>query len=138
MNKAKLLPLLAATMMLAGCGDQGATEKAAAAPAETAAPAAPAPADAASPAAGWQRITISAYTCGDNCYLEYTVGDNVEPQGSICNAPQCAPWFEAQAIPASELGRSYEVQMGTTNQVDGAGTVMESEFPAITAMRPVG
>lgn len=134
MTKMNLLPLLAATIMLAGCGGQGEAEKVAV-PAEAAAPA---PAEAAAPAAGWQRITISAYTCGDNCYLEYTVAGNVEPAGAICNAAQCAPWFEAQAIPASELGRSYDVRFGTTNQVDGAGNLMESEFPAIIEMRPVG
>jgi hypothetical protein len=136
MKNANLLSLLAATMMLAGCGGAGEAEKATAAPVESAESAAPA--NAGAPAGEWRRITISAYTCGDNCYLEYTVGDNVEPEGAICNAAQCTPWFEAQAIPQSELGRSYEVRMGTTDQVDGAGNVMASDYPAIIEMRPVG
>ncbi len=142
--KTVLLPLLATTLLLAGCGEQAAAEKAAAAPAESAAPAAPEPAvpaeaaSTAAPAAGWRRIRITGYTCGDNCYLEFTADDSDETEAPICTAPQCAPWFDAQAIPASELGRNYDVRMRTSEQVDGAGQVMDSEFPTIIEMRPVG
>lgn len=144
MKTIMLLPLVAGMLAVTACGAPAEAEKAAeAASAETAAPAAPAaPAEGAQAAAaatpaGWRRITISGYTCGDNCYLEYTVGGNVEPEGAICNAPQCEPWFAVQAIPQTELGRTYDVRMGTGEQVDGEGRVMESEFPAIVEMRLV-
>ena len=55
----------------------------------------------------------------------------------MCETPLCNSWYEVQAMPDSEKGKSYEVQMGTTDQVDGEGAVMESDFPAIVAMRPV-
>jgi hypothetical protein len=143
------LPLIATAMMLAGCevkvsgnasadattGDEAAAAAEAPAATEATADAAPAPA---APAAGgtWQRITITGYTCGDNCYVEYRAPGNSEMQTAMCETPLCNSWFEVQAMPDSEKGKSYDVQMGTADQVDGGGAVMESDFPAITAMRP--
>jgi hypothetical protein len=143
--KTMMLPILATTMLLAGCGGQGEADKAAAAPAEQAAAVAPAPvpapAEAAAPAgpeAGWSRITVTGYTCGDNCYLEYSTATSTEMLTAMCEAPTCRPWFEVQAMPDSERGRQYDVRMGSAPQVDGAGNVMDEAFQAIIEMRPVG
>jgi hypothetical protein len=146
MTKTMMLPLLAGAMVLAACGGTGEADKAANdAPAEQAAiPAAPdtaAPAEAAAPAgpaAGWSRITVTGYSCGDNCYVEYTTPTSTETLTAMCETPLCNSWFEVQAMPDSERGRQYDVRMGTANQVDGEGVVMEEGFQAIVEMRPVG
>ena len=123
-----------------GDADAAAAPAAAVAPA----PAAPAPAPAAAdeaPAApqaasaAWQRITIVSYQCGDNCYLEYsTGGPNTET--AMCNTRLCDSWFEVQQMPDSEIGKRYEVRLGTTQQFDNEYRVMEEDFPAIIEMRP--
>lgn len=145
-TKAMLAPLLAVTMVLAACGGTAEADKAAAdAPAEPAVT--PTPAEAAPPAvvaaptgpeAGWSRITITGYSCGDNCYVEYSTPTSTEALTAMCTAPQCNSWFEVQAMPDSERGRQYDVRMGSAAQVDGEGTVMDEAFQAIVEMRPVG
>lgn len=108
------------------------------APAAEAAAAAPAKADAAAPAAPapavWQRITITGFECGDNCYMTYRLANGQE-DSAICTTPRCRDWFANQHMPDSEVGKSYDVQMGTTQQFDNEYRVMEEDFPAIVAMR---
>ena len=142
-----LLPALA----LCACngsapGEASATAETAAAAAPTApvappAPAAEAAAEAAAPAkadaaapAVWQRITITGFECGDNCYMTYRLANGQE-DSAICTTPRCRDWFANQHMPDSEVGKSYDVQMGTTQQFDNEYRVMEEDFPAIVAMR---
>lgn len=141
------LILLVSATALSACnvsasGDANASGKADAPAEATAAPAAAAPAaappaaaPAATPAAAWQKITIVSYQCGDNCYLEYSTGGD-QTETAMCETPLCRSWFEVQSMPDSEIGKRYEVRMGTTQQFDNEYRVMEEDFPAIVEMRP--
>jgi hypothetical protein len=130
--KGKLAAAIMAALCIAGCDGQGSN-------ADEAPPSAgPAAEQSAAPAveiAPWQRVVVTGVTCGDNCYLEFQAAGREDTQTALCTAPTCTGWFEAQALPDAERGAAYDVQMGTGQQVDAAGTVMEADFLTITAMR---
>lgn len=136
MRKLILLPVVAGAMLLAGCevkvsGNADVSSGDEAASADTAPQAA-----ANMPAAGnWQAVKVTGLTCGDNCYVTIEPAAGGSAQEVMCTAEACNPWFEEQALPADVSGKTYEVQMGTAEQVDAAGTVQEADFPAITAIR---
>lgn len=122
------------TLMLAACGpaeQTSAPEDAAPAPEA----AAPAVAAAANPEGGWTKVRITGLTCGDNCYVQIQPIEGGEAEDVMCPAERCAPWFENQALPGDVAGKTWEVQMGTAEQRDNEGTVMDDSFPAITAIR---
>lgn len=130
-----MVPALASAMLLAGCevkvsGDADAT-------AGEEAPVAAAPKAAEVPAAGaaWQAVKVVGLTCGDNCYVQIEPAAGGAAQEVMCTAEACTPWFEEQALPGDAAGKTYEVQMGTAEQVDAEGTVQSNDFPAITAIR---
>jgi hypothetical protein len=130
-----LVPAMAAALLLAGCevkvsGDADATSG-------DEAPVAAAPKAAEAPAAGgaWQAVKVVGLTCGDNCYVQIEPAAGGAAQEVMCTADACTPWFEEQALPGDAAGKTYEVQMGTAEQVDAEGTVQSSDFPAITAIR---
>lgn len=118
-------------LILAACGpaDQTSTPEAAA-PA-----AAPASSAAVNPAGAWKKIKITGLTCGDNCYLRIQLIDGGEAADVMCSADLCLPWFESQALASGVTDKTWEVQMGTLDQVDNEGAVMDDNFPAIIALR---
>lgn len=122
------------SLILAACGpaDQPAAPEAATPATEAAAPAATASGD---PAGAWTKVRITGLTCGDNCYVQIQPVEAGEATDAMCSADLCAPWFEAQALPAGVADKTWEVQMGTAEQVDNEGTVMDDKFPAILAIR---
>ena len=118
------------SLILAACGPAdppSAPEAAAPAPA-TASP-------AGDPAGAWTKVRITGLTCGDNCYVQIQPVAGGEGDDVMCSAELCAPWFEAQALAAGVADKTWEVQMGTAEQVDNEGTVMDDAFPAILAIR---
>lgn len=120
-------------LILAACGpaDQP-SAPGAAAPAPAAAPASAAAGD---PAGAWTKVRITGLTCGDNCYVQIQPVEGGQTDDVMCSADLCAPWFEAQALAAGVTGKTWELQMGTAEQVDNEGTVMDEAFPAILAIR---
>lgn len=122
------------SLILAACGpaDQTSAPEAAA-PASAAA--APASMVAVNPEGAWTKIKIIGLTCGDNCYLQIQPIDGGEADDVMCSTDLCTPWFESQALPAGVTEKTWEVQMGTLDQLDNEGTVMDDNFPAIIALR---
>lgn len=120
------------SLILAACGPADQTS----AP-EVAAPAPTAPASvtAVNPAGAWTKIRITGLTCGDNCYLQIQPIDGGEANEVMCSAELCTPWFEGQTLAAGVTDKAWEVQMGTLDQLDNEGTVMDDNFPAIIALR---
>lgn len=134
MRKLILVPVIAGAILLAGC-EVKVSGNAEANGGEEAVEAAP-QAAADMPASGnWQSVKVTGLTCGDNCYVTIEPAAGGSAQEVMCTAETCNPWFEEQALPADVSGKTYEVQMGTAEQVDAAGTVQEANFPAITAIR---
>jgi hypothetical protein len=87
------------------------------------------------PGAAWTRIKITDLTCGDNCYVRIQPLDGGEADDVMCSADLCTPWFEGQALAAGVTDKTWEVQMGSVDQLDNEGTVMDDNFPAIIAIR---
>ncbi|CAN0552540.1 unnamed protein product, partial [Ectocarpus sp. 8 AP-2014] len=99
------------------------------------------PADG-SPTGQSQRISVRGFEWGDNCYLDYSLiasaadPDPVEEtRSALCNVDACLPWFEEQAIPPELVGRTAIVTIGTGEQYDNAGNIMDDNFPLITSIR---
>jgi hypothetical protein len=88
---------------------------------------------AASPAMPAPKTTsgvITAYECGDNCYLtiKTKAGKTIT---ALCAAAGCRAWNEQAAMPKKLIGRSVNVTIGTGQQFDGSGNPM-GDFPAFT------
>ena len=66
---------------------------------------------------------ISAYDCGDNCYLTVTDSKSQEHIG-LCTAATCDTWNENASMPANYLHKKVQVTVGKGTQVDGAGNTM--------------
>lgn len=66
---------------------------------------------------------ISAYDCGDNCYLTITDASG-RAHGALCTAPLCRTWNEKAEMPTRFKGRKVRATVGTAPQYDGAGHVM--------------
>ena len=94
------------------------------------APAKPAPAGE-----KWQQITITGFECGDNCYLIYSRSNSTDEESALCEASACDPWFEVQEMPQAMVGKRAQAVFSVGEQVDGAGTVMSDDFPAITKLK---
>ena len=68
---------------------------------------------------------ISAFECGDNCYL--TIVDKKGKQHqALCSDALCEKMMESQGDPqlAGYKGKMVKVIVGKGKQVDGAGNVM--------------
>ncbi len=66
---------------------------------------------------------ISAYDCGDNCYLTVTDSKGQEHIG-LCTAATCDSWNENASMPANYLHKKVKVTVGKGTQVDGSGNTM--------------
>jgi len=60
---------------------------------------------------------ITKFECGDNCYL--TIRTKTGEETGLCEAKQCIPWFENQAMPKKFIGRRVTVTTGIGKQFDG-------------------
>ena len=70
---------------------------------------------------GYVEVVLDAYTCGDNCYIEYF--DNVpnsERKRAICLAEQCGAWETPGNLPAELKNRVVLVKLGSAKQYDAA------------------
>ena len=68
---------------------------------------------------------ISAFECGDSCYLTI-VGEGGTNFTGLCAAEACQPWNLEVAIPQDQIGRPVVVTVSTADQVDAEGNVMGS------------
>ena len=85
-------------------------------------------------AADFKPVRLSGLTCGDNCYVDFTEQrEGAADLQYLCLAPECADWIDAGALPAGWTDVIVGARYGTGRQVDGSGTVMATDFPAITA-----
>ncbi len=81
-------------------------------------------------------MTLSGFSCGDNCYLELTRGvEGAAPETILCTAPACAEWQAGGSLPAALRDTGAMVRFGTADQVDGSGTVMEHGVRAAVGLR---
>lgn len=60
---------------------------------------------------------ITKFECGDNCYL--TIRTKTGEETGLCEAKQCVPWFENQAMPKKFIGKRVTVTTGIGKQFDG-------------------
>lgn len=127
-----IMPVLAGAMMLAGC-DARSSEEAGGSDLSQAGNEKLQPAGD-----SWSAVKLTGLTCGDNCYVQIEPAAGGAAQEVMCTAQACNPWFEEQALPADIVGKTYEVRLGTAEQVDNAGIVQDAGFPAIVEMRPAG
>lgn len=83
-----------------------------------------------------QRVILTGFDCGDNCYLHYrALGEpDGELQTALCTVGPCSAWFEEQAMGAEFIARRATVTLGIGKQYDGGGNVMSEDFPAITSL----
>jgi hypothetical protein len=101
-------------------------------PAETAAPATKPVEDT---KGEWKKITLKGYSCGDNCYVEFSTQDKgSEAMTALCSAKICGDWERAGTLPAAYKSKTVEVKYNTAPRIDGSGKVVDS-FANITEMR---
>ena len=77
-------------------------------------------------------IVLTGVSCGDSCYLEYTDGGDTKT--ALCNAPQCGGWIDAGALPAGLKGKRATATFGRGEQRTADGTLVRSDYPAVTAL----
>lgn len=75
---------------------------------------------------------ITKFECGDNCYL--TIRTRTGEETGLCEARQCVPWFENQAMPKRFVGKRVTVTTGIGKQFDGNYDVVghTTSFKAMT------
>jgi hypothetical protein len=85
--------------------------------------------------AEWKKVSITGYTCGDNCYVEFA--PQFEGGGdmtALCSAKICDEWERAQTLPAKFKGKQAEVRFGTAPRVDGGGNKID-DYPNVLEIR---
>jgi hypothetical protein len=85
--------------------------------------------------AEWKQITLTGFSCGDNCYVEFT--PNVEGGGdetALCSAKICSNWADAGKLPATFKNKLAEVKYGKATRIDGSGDKVD-EYRNITEIR---
>ena len=88
-------------------------------------------------AATFKPVRLSGLTCGDNCYVDFTEQrEGAADLQYLCLAPECDDWIAAGDMPDGLKDVIVGARYGTGTQVDGSGTVMATDFPAITAFGP--
>ena len=74
-------------------------------------------------------VTLTGFSCGDSCYLEFTDGGGART--ALCRAPVCSDWADAGRLPRTLQGKRATARFGTSNQVDAAGNIMSRDFPTV-------
>jgi hypothetical protein len=77
--------------------------------------------------AEWKKISLEGYSCGDNCYVEYS--PHIEGGGdmtALCSAKICGDWERAGKLPAEFRGKTAEVKYGTAPRIDGSGNKVDT------------
>ena len=83
-----------------------------------------------------RRIVLNGYTCGDNCYLQYTpLVNGGHNQDALCSTPLCAEWEALGELPDELLGQEAIARFSVAPQYDGAGEVMQEDFPSIVELQ---
>ena len=86
--------------------------------------------------AGFESIILRGITCGDNCYLAYTLpGSPDSLRTALCRVPECGDWEASGILPDSLRQRPARARFATGEQADGAGTVMQAEYPSIVELQ---
>jgi len=81
-------------------------------------------------------IVLDAYVCGDNCYLEYYENTpNATKKTALCLAKECGKWESSGTLPSELKNTIALVTFSTAKQYDGAGNVMDENYPAITQIK---
>ena len=126
-----------AIMALSACaaGEAPAAEPSSDTAEQSADETAPSP-ETTAPAEQGQRITITGFECGDNCYLDYRplASPDAETLGALCSVDLCADWFGDQAMPPEFIGRTATINVKLGKQYDNEGTVMSDDFPEIVSL----
>ena len=84
----------------------------------------------------YKPVTLSGFSCGDNCYVELT--ENMEGQAPVrllCTARLCADWRDRGAPPRLAKGRLATAKFGKADQRDDAGNVMARQVRAVVDLR---
>ncbi len=83
----------------------------------------------------WEKITLNGYSCGDNCYLEFTpTTKGGAGQTALCSAKICGDWERARTLPAAYKNKIVEVKYSTAKRVDGSSKVVDN-FRSISEIR---
>ncbi len=83
----------------------------------------------------WKKITLNGYSCGDNCYVEYTPGTKGSAaETALCSAKICGDWERDGALPASYKNKIVYVKFSTAKRVDGSSKVVDN-FSSISEIR---
>jgi hypothetical protein len=85
--------------------------------------------------AEWKKISLVGYSCGDNCYVEYTAqSESGDEMTALCSANICGEWERAQKLPSAFKGKTAEVKLGKATRADGGGNIVD-EYDNITEIR---
>ncbi len=83
----------------------------------------------------WKKITLNGYSCGDNCYVEYTPSTKGgAAETALCAAKICGDWERAGVLPAAYKNKIVEVKFSTAKRVDGNSKVVDN-FSSISEIR---
>ncbi|MBK6751801.1 MAG: hypothetical protein IPG67_17880 [Acidobacteria bacterium] len=64
--------------------------------------------------------SISAFECGDNCYLTI-MDDYGKTHVGLCSARECDSWVDEAVLPVSAKGKRVKITVGRGTQFDGSG-----------------
>ncbi|MEP2102056.1 MAG: hypothetical protein ABJP02_11160 [Parasphingorhabdus sp.] len=95
------------------------------------------PSSITAPAEQRQRVMLTGFECGDNCYVHYRpLG---QPEGEVktalCTVGGCISWMTEQSFASKFERRPATITLGTGKQYDSGGAVMSIDFPAITSLK---
>ncbi|MER2606937.1 MAG: hypothetical protein ABTQ29_13970 [Siculibacillus sp.] len=76
---------------------------------------------------------ISAFECGDNCYLT-VVTDAGKEINALCAVGPCVSWAENAEMPAKFVGRRVGGTLGSGMRYDGDGNKM-GKYPAFETLK---
>lgn len=84
-----------------------------------------------------QRVILTGFDCGDNCYLHYRALSQPDGdlQTALCSVGACETWYADQNMEPEYRERIATITLGIGKQYDGGGNVMSDDFPAITSLK---
>ncbi len=83
-----------------------------------------------------QRVILTGFECGDNCYVHYRPAEQPEGErkSALCAVGACIAWMAEQSSASEFKLRAATITLGAGKQYDGSGAVMSDDFPAITSL----
>lgn len=84
-----------------------------------------------------QRVILTGFDCGDNCYLHYRPLSQPDSdlQTALCSVGACEAWYVDQTMGPEYRERIATITLGIGKQYDGGGNVMSDDFPAIISLK---